>query len=159
MTRSVLACVRLAETLILSAVVVATLALPSAACADVRPPSTGPQPPRGGGGGGEERSAREKSGPFQTGFATYYADSLRGNKTANGERYDPEAYTAAHRTLPFGTIVEVERKDGRKVRVRINDRGPFGDKTRVIDLSRRAAEDLGVIKDGVIKVSLRVISR
>lgn len=124
------------------------------ACADVRPPSSPSGPERSG-----KHRVDEKKTLFQTGFATYYADSLSGNKTANGERYDPNEYTAAHRSLPFGTIVEVERKDGRKVRVRINDRGPFGDKTRVIDLSRRAAEDLGVIKDGVIKVTIRLIGK
>lgn len=157
MTRAVLACVRLAETLILSAVVVSASTI---ACADVRPPSSPGRAVEGPHRSGKHKSsADEKKTLFQTGFATYYADSLSGNKTANGERYDPKEYTAAHRTLPFGTIVEVERKDGRKVRVRINDRGPFGDKTRVIDLSRRAAEDLGVVKDGVIKVTLRVIGK
>jgi rare lipoprotein A len=64
--------------------------------------------------------------------------------------------TAAHRTLPFGTIVEVARDDGRKVIVRINDRGPFRS-GRIIDLSRRAAEELGMIRAGVVSVAVRVV--
>ncbi len=95
----------------------------------------------------------------EQGLATYYADSLAGNKTASGERYDPQAMTAAHRALPFGTIVDVERPDGRKVRVRINDRGPFASKKRIIDLSRRAAEELGMIRDGVVPITLRVVGK
>mgnify|MGYP003577971641 CR=1 FL=1 len=108
--------------------------------------SVGPEPPATPAGGTVER-----------GLATYYADSLAGNKTASGERYDPTAMTAAHRTLKFGTVVEVERKNGKKVRVRINDRGPFADKKRIIDLSRRAAEDLGMIREGVVPVTLTVV--
>jgi rare lipoprotein A len=64
--------------------------------------------------------------------------------------------TAAHRSLPFGTIVEVAREDGRKVEVRINDRGPFK-RGRVIDLSRRAAEQLGMMREGVVAVVVRVV--
>lgn len=89
-------------------------------------------------------------------MATYYADSLAGNKTANGERYDPKQLTAAHRTLPFGTLVEVKRKDGRSVRVRINDRGPFA-KKRIIDLSRKAAEELEMMREGVVSVTVTVV--
>lgn len=91
---------------------------------------------------------------WQSGRASYYSDKLAGRKTANGERYDPRALTAAHRTLPFGTVVVVRRSDGRSVRVRINDRGPFGDNGRVIDLSRRAAEELGMMRAGVVDVTL-----
>lgn len=98
------------------------------------------------------------SGSPQKGLATYYADSLAGNKTASGERYDPSALTAAHRTLPFGTVVDVARNDGRSVRVRINDRGPFAGKKRVIDLSRKAAEEIGMIRDGVVSVTITVVS-
>jgi rare lipoprotein A len=95
-------------------------------------------------------------GPSPTiahGKASYYADSLAGNATASGEPYDPAAFTAAHRSLPFGTWVDVVRRDGRWVRVRINDRGPFT-KGRVIDLSRRAAEAIGMIRAGVVDVTL-----
>jgi len=94
----------------------------------------------------------------ESGKATYYADSLAGRRTASGERYDPRALTAAHKTLAFGTMVKVVRADdGREVVVRINDRGPFAGDDRVIDLSRAAAEQLGMIRAGVVPV--RVLSR
>ncbi len=91
----------------------------------------------------------------QTGFATFYAKRFTGRRTASGERYDPQLLTAAHRQLPFGTMVEVRRSDGRSVVVRINDRGPYGGGNRVIDLSRRAAEELGIVHDGKALVELR----
>ena len=95
----------------------------------------------------------------QTGNATWYGAAFAGKKTASGERFDPTRYTAAHRKLPFGTWVEVRRADtGRTVRVRINDRGPFGDDKRIIDLSRKAAEDLDIVREGVARVELRVVS-
>ena len=95
----------------------------------------------------------------QSGLATWYGGSFAGKKTANGERFDPTKYTAAHRKLPFGTWVEVRRADtGRTVRVRINDRGPWGDDRRIIDLSRKAAEELDVVREGVARVELRVVS-
>jgi len=93
------------------------------------------------------------------GKASYYADSLAGRKTGSGEPYDPKAYTAAHRVLPFGTWVEVRRKDGRSVRVRINDRGPFAGRGRVIDLSRAAAEELGMIREGVVEVEIYTLAK
>jgi rare lipoprotein A (peptidoglycan hydrolase) len=97
--------------------------------------------------------------PDQTGNATWYGAAFAGTKTASGERFDPTKYTAAHRKLPFGTWVEVRRADtGRVVRVRINDRGPFGDDKRIIDLSRKAAEELDIVHDGVARVELRVVS-
>lgn len=92
----------------------------------------------------------------ETGLASYYSNSLAGHKTANGEKYDPTLLTAAHRSLPFGTVVEVTRPDGRAVRVRINDRGPFT-KGRVVDLSLKAAEEIGLLKDGVAKVTVKVV--
>jgi rare lipoprotein A len=73
-----------------------------------------------------------------------------------GEPYDPRGYTAAHRTLPLGSVVDVSREDGRHVRVRINDRGPYGH-GRIIDLSRRAAAELGMVREGVAEVVLRVL--
>jgi rare lipoprotein A len=96
---------------------------------------------------------------LQTGFATFYARGFAGRRTANGERYNPSDLTAAHRTLPFGTLVEVRRADGdaRRVVVRVNDRGPYG-KNRVIDLSRRAAEELGIVHEGMVKVELRPVT-
>jgi rare lipoprotein A len=95
------------------------------------------------------------------GRATYYSDRLAGRPTASGEPYDPGKLTAAHRSLPLGTEVEVARPDGRTVRVRINDRGPFGKAAHrgvIIDLSRRAAEQIGMIRAGVVEVAVRVLS-
>lgn len=92
-----------------------------------------------------------------SGVASYYSDKLAGRKTANGERYNPRALTAAHRSLPFGTIVRVVREDTRQsVYVRINDRGPYR-KGRVIDLSRAAAEELAMIRSGLAKVRAEVV--
>jgi rare lipoprotein A len=96
--------------------------------------------------------------PDQVGLATWYGKAFAGKKTTSGERFDPDAMTAAHRKLPFGTWVEVRRVDtGTSVRVRINDRGPWGDDRKVIDLSRAAAERIGLVKDGIVKVELRVV--
>lgn len=92
----------------------------------------------------------------QVGLATWYGDAFAGRKTANGERFDPSQYTAAHRTLPFGTWVEVRRVDtGQAVRVRITDRGPYAGRGRVIDLSKRAASDIDLVRAGVTKVEIR----
>ncbi len=91
-----------------------------------------------------------------TGKAAYYSDSYQGRQTANGERYDRGALTAAHRSLPFGTRVHVTNLDnGREVTVRVNDRGPFTP-GRVIDLSYRAAQQLGMVRSGIAPVRLRV---
>ena len=104
-------------------------------------------------------SANVARGHAQSGIASYYADKFHGRKTANGERFDQSALTAAHKTLPLGTKVRVTRvKTGESVVVRINDRGPFV-KGRVIDLSRRAARELGMIKKGLTKVRVEVLSR
>ncbi len=94
---------------------------------------------------------------FQTGRASFYADRFQNRKTASGERYDRHQLTAAHRTYPFGTRVRVVRLDtGRSVVVRVNDRGPRSP-DRIIDLSRKAAETLGLSKRGVVKVRLEVL--
>lgn len=98
-------------------------------------------------------------GSVQQGYASFYSDRLEGHATANGEAYDPAALTAAHRTLPFGTRVEVQRVDtGARVEVRINDRGPYAGAQRIIDLSRAAAEALSMIRAGVVAVTVRVLS-
>lgn len=90
----------------------------------------------------------------QIGLASYYAS---GSLTASGENFDPSHLTAAHRSLPFGTEVRVEHlKSGRKVVVRINDRGPFIS-GRIIDLSRGAAKKLGIIKSGIARVRVSVL--
>jgi rare lipoprotein A len=92
------------------------------------------------------------------GKATYYADSLAGNHTANGDVYDPAEFTAAHKKLPFGTIVRVVRQDGRATTyVKINDRGPFGPADRIIDLSKAAAKALNMMQAGVVDVRVEVV--
>lgn len=95
-----------------------------------------------------------------SGKATYYADSLAGNHTANGDVYDPKHFTAAHRKLPFGTIVRVIREDtGAVTYAKVNDRGPFGSHDRIIDLSRAAAMELEMMKAGVVDVRVEVVER
>jgi rare lipoprotein A len=96
----------------------------------------------------------------QRGEASYYSDSLAGRSTASGQAYDPERYTAAHRDLPFGTMLRVRRADdGRSVYVRVNDRGPFGSRKRIVDLSGAAAEELGMLRQGVVPVTIEVVER
>jgi rare lipoprotein A len=94
------------------------------------------------------------------GEASYYSDALAGRKTASGEPYDPSAFTAAHRSLPFGTVLRVQRKDtGALVYVRVNDRGPFGKRRRILDLSKAAAEHLGMIRRGIADVRIEVVEQ
>ena len=92
------------------------------------------------------------------GLASYYAEPYHGRKTASGETFDSYGeLTAAHRTLPFNTMVRVTNKlNGREVDVRINDRGPFID-GRVIDLSLRAAREIDLVTPGVVPVKLKVL--
>ncbi|HEY4156556.1 MAG TPA: septal ring lytic transglycosylase RlpA family protein [Polyangiaceae bacterium] len=93
-----------------------------------------------------------------SGDASYYSDRLAGHATASGAPYRPEAYTAAHRKLPLGTVLRVTRQDdGRVVYVRVNDRGPFT-KRRILDLSRAAAESLGMLQTGVVAVRAEVVA-
>lgn len=90
-------------------------------------------------------------------YASYYGEAFNGRPTANGEIFDMNAYTAAHKTLPFGTLVEVTNlENGRKVIVRINDRGPFVG-NREIDVSKAAAIALDMLSSGVVRVRLRRI--
>lgn len=90
------------------------------------------------------------------GKASYYADRFHGRLTANGERFNMHEMTAAHKSLPFGSMVRVTNlTNGKKVVVRINDRGPYI-KGRIIDLSKGAAKEIGLIKKGVSKVKLEV---
>lgn len=90
-------------------------------------------------------------------YATYYADRFHGRRTSNGERYDKDAYTCAHRKLPFGTLVKVTNpKNGKSTVVRVNDRGPYGKRAK-IDLSKAAARDIGLLSIGILKVELEVI--
>jgi rare lipoprotein A len=93
----------------------------------------------------------------QRGIASYYGRDFHGNRTANGEIYDMNGISAAHRTIPFNTIVEVKNLDnGRKLTVRVNDRGPFI-AGRIIDLSVGAAKRLGMYTAGTAMVEIRVL--
>lgn len=94
----------------------------------------------------------------EEGRASYYGRGFAGHKTASGERFDPNAMTAASPSLPFGTRVRVSRADGRSVTVRINDRCgcPGG---RIVDLSEGAARKLGMLKEGVVTVRMEVLGK
>jgi rare lipoprotein A len=97
------------------------------------------------------------AGYAERGVASWYGPGFHGNRTANGERYDMHAMTAAHRTLPLPCYVQVTNlSNGRSVVLRVNDRGPFHD-NRIIDLSRSAAEKLDVIRAGTALVEVRAI--
>jgi rare lipoprotein A len=92
------------------------------------------------------------------GVASYYHNKFHGRKTANGERYDKRELTAAHRFYPFGTWLRVTSLDnGNSVIVRINDRGPFI-RSRIIDLSRAAAEQIDMLHDGLMRVRIEVLT-
>ncbi len=100
----------------------------------------------------------EEAGTFHSeGRASYYGRELAGNRTASGERFDPSDFTAAHRTLPFGTHIRVTNlRNDRSVVVRVNDRGPFHG-NRIIDVSRAAADEIGMTRRGTIRVRLDVL--
>jgi len=92
-----------------------------------------------------------------SGLASFYSKWHAGRRTASGEKYDPTALTAAHRTLPFGTRLQVTNvANGRSVVVRVNDRGPTV-RNRIVDLSRSAADRLDMVADGVTRVNVRVL--
>ncbi|MDW5377171.1 septal ring lytic transglycosylase RlpA family protein [Halomonas sp. HP20-15] len=102
--------------------------------------------------------ASDAAGKTQRGIASYYSDSLQGASTASGDTFDQQALTAAHPDLPFGTKVLVSRADtGQTVEVLINDRGPFVE-GRIIDLSKRAAKKLGMLKRGTAPVLITQIN-
>jgi rare lipoprotein A len=99
-----------------------------------------------------------KVGSTQKGKASWYGDSHQGQKTASGEKFDMDAMTAAHRTLPFQSLVKVKSlSSGKSVTVKITDRGPYS-KGRIIDVSKAAAEKLGILDKGVDQVEIEVIS-
>jgi rare lipoprotein A len=99
-------------------------------------------------------AGQDKNGWAQSGEATYYSNAFRGRRTSSGERYDPRRLTAAHSTLPVGTLIRVTRDDtGESVVVQINDHEPPHG-VRIIDLSRAAAARLGLLYDGVASVTL-----
>lgn len=93
----------------------------------------------------------------EEGIASFYSDSLQGAITASGEPFDQQALTAAHPSLPLGTKVLVTRADtGQEVEVLINDRGPFVE-GRIIDLSKRAARELNMLRRGVVPVMITAV--
>lgn len=103
------------------------------------------------------KTKRNKKRVFQFGKASFYAYNFHGRKTASGERFNQNELTAAHKTLPFGTKVKVTNvNNGKFVIVRINDHGPYI-KGRIIDLTRKAAAKLDMIKAGTASVSLEII--
>jgi rare lipoprotein A len=144
--------------------------LASAGCASTsRPHPPTPQPALADGSVADATAAaadtRVASGALagrrvlavQTGSASYYSDALAGRPTASGEPYDPRQLVAAHREYPFGTILRVTSlASGRSVEVRVVDRGPFA-YGRVLDLSRRAAEELDMIEAGHVEVRIEVL--
>ena len=92
------------------------------------------------------------------GMASYYGDELAGNRTASGERFDPDKLTGAHRSLPFGSMVRVTNvSNGDSVVVRINDRGPFAH-GRVIDVSQAAAREIDMHRSGTARVKLALLN-
>lgn len=102
---------------------------------------------------------REVSPDELEGKATWYGEPFHGRPTANGEVFDMNLYTAAHRTFPFNTLVRViDEQTLKSVVVRINDRGPFGKRRRIIDLARAAAQELGIVERGVATVRLEIVT-
>ncbi len=117
------------------------LLLPAACASPTRPPAHGAQ------------------GFQEVGTASWYGGKFHGRRTANGDIYDQNGATAAHKTLPFGTRVRVVNLDnGRATVLRINDRGPFV-RGRIIDVSRRAAEVLGFRTKGLARVGIQIVRR
>lgn len=140
-----------------------------AACATPRYATPGgkPAPPTGSGGGykvgkpyqvgGVWYVPREQPNYDEVGIGSWYGDAFHMKATANGERFDMNAMSAAHTTLPLPSVVEVTNlENGRKIQVRVNDRGPFVD-NRIIDLSREAARQLGYDRKGIAKVRVRYL--
>lgn len=102
--------------------------------------------------------AEPEATPLGSGVASYYGSRFHGRRTASGESFDMNGLTAAHRTLPFGSRVRViNPRNGRSVVVRINDRGPFV-RGRTIDLSRAAAEEIGIVRAGHGAVELELLA-
>ncbi len=108
---------------------------------------------------GTETTAAGPANQAQSGMASYYHDRFQGRRTASGARYDKGTLSAAHKTLPLGTRVRVtDTRSGRSVVVRVNDRGPYHG-GRIIDLSRAAANQIGLTSKGVGRVTLQVLGR
>lgn len=127
------------------------LAASLAGCASARPPaaSGAPRSPA--------PDVAVRPGWTQSGIASWYGDPFHGRRTASGEVYDMDGLSAAHQTLPLGTRILVENRDnGRRLELRVNDRGPFA-RGRILDLSRAAARELGVIGPGTAHVTITVL--
>ncbi|MCJ7755006.1 MAG: septal ring lytic transglycosylase RlpA family protein [Thermoanaerobaculales bacterium] len=134
-----------------AAVVASTLLTASCAHRGSTPVSTRPSP--------SPPPSPVEEGWTEKGIASWYGEPYHRRRTASGEVYDMHAMTAAHKTLPFGTVVKVDRRDtGADVKVRINDRGPFIE-GRIIDLSYAAAKIIGLDIDGVAPVKIKVVGR
>ena len=103
-----------------------------------------------------ERTQARGAGYSDEGMISYYAEKFHGRKTASGEIFDKNALTAAHRSLPFGTKIEVTNLDnGKSVTVEVNDRGPYAE-NRILDLSPAAARKLGMMGKGTVKAKMVV---
>lgn len=106
-------------------------------------------------------TASQAPGTTQLGLASWYGPGFHGERTASGEIFNQRELVAAHRTLPFGTVIRVTNlENGRRVVVRVIDRGPYGRNVRngaVVDLSYGAARRLGFTKDGLVRIRLEVI--
>lgn len=127
----------------LGAMAIVLLALTLSACGSAEPRSRSSAPP---------------SGYTESGQASFYGDEFHGRKTANGERFDQGKLTAAHKRLPFGSMVRVTNiQNGKSVLVRVNDRGPFV-AGRIIDLSSSAFRHIASLSAGVVPVSIEVVN-
>ena len=106
---------------------------------------------------GKTYTPRHDPGYDEVGLASWYGGKHHGRMTADGEIFDMNAPSAAHKTLPLPSIVEVKNlENGRKIKVRVNDRGPFAD-GRIIDLSKEAARQLGMLEQGLAKVRVKYV--
>lgn len=104
------------------------------------------------------RSSTPPTGHTESGQASFYGDEFHGRKTANGERFDQAKLTAAHKRLPFGSMVRViNTQNGKSVLVRVNDRGPFVS-GRIIDLSSSAFRSIASLSAGVVPVRIEVVN-
>lgn len=122
----------------------------------VAPATVRPAYDRDIGGYPEETRARP-GGDGQTGMISYYGGKFHGRKTASGARFDKNAMTAAHRTLPFGTRLKVTNlANGKSVVVTVNDRGPFSH-GRILDLSEAAARKIGMMDKGTVRATITVL--
>lgn len=132
------------------------LVLAFAGCAGKKPPAPPGADPYWTPEIREAEPEKEKKW-WQEGIASWYGRKYHRRHTASGERYDMFALTAAHRTLPFGTVLKVTNlENGRTVKVRVNDRGPFV-KGRIIDLSLAAAREIDMEIAGVVRVRIEII--